>query len=50
VLDVLRLEFETALRLAGCPNVASARRLAVAGSPGAASRDLGRVAGPGADG
>ncbi|MFD0200892.1 MULTISPECIES: alpha-hydroxy acid oxidase [Saccharothrix] len=35
VLDVLRLEFETALRLAGCPDVASARRLAVAESPGA---------------
>ncbi len=28
VLDVLRDEFETALRLAGCPDVASARRLA----------------------
>ena len=27
VLDVLRDEFETALRLAGCPDVASARRL-----------------------
>ncbi|MFC6090079.1 alpha-hydroxy acid oxidase [Saccharothrix lopnurensis] len=33
VLDVLRAEFETALRLAGCPDVASARHLAVAESP-----------------
>ncbi|PSL52106.1 4-hydroxymandelate oxidase [Saccharothrix carnea] len=35
VLDVLRHEFETALRLAGCPDLASARRLTVAESPGA---------------
>ncbi|WP_447002056.1 alpha-hydroxy acid oxidase [Saccharothrix isguenensis] len=39
VLDVLRAEFETALRLAGCPDVPSARRLTVAESPALTARE-----------